>query len=143
MQQAYDEASIQSACARLISHYAYLNDERRFEELADLFTDDAVLYRPSAPDQPISGREAILAAFRKRPADAVTFHVCSDVIIDVQGPELAHGRSRILLLSTSRPQDGSAPPPPTTPPVPGVFRDVLRLTDRGWKFAERRGCFWI
>ena len=139
--QMHDELSIRCACTELVSRYAYLNDERRFEELAGLFTEDAVLYRPSAPSQAIHGREAILAAFRKRPADTMTFHVCSDILIDVQGKDAAQGKSRILLLSAVRPQDGTAPL--AGAPVPGVFIDRFTLTEEGWRFAERRGSFWI
>lgn len=130
------------ACTDLISHYAWLNDERRFDELAALFTDDAVLYRPSAPDLAIRGRPAILAAFRKRPAETLTFHVCSDMLIDVQGDDLALGRSRILLLAATRPAEGASAPPANMP-VPGIFRDRFVRTADGWKFAERRGMFWI
>jgi hypothetical protein len=136
-----DEAAIQRACGALVSRYAYLNDERRFDELATLFTDDAVLYRPSAPAQAIRGREAILAAFRKRPPDTVTFHVCSDILVDVVGETEARGRSRILLLSAARPPDGTPPQPGA--PVPGTFEDRFVLTRNGWRFAERRGSFWI
>jgi hypothetical protein len=139
--QAHHELTIQHACSYLISHYAYLNDERRFDELVGLFTEDAVLYRPSAPDQAIHGRQAMLEAFRKRPADTMTFHVCSDILIDVQSEHAAQGRSRILLLSAARPPHGTAPE--TSTPVPGVFRDSFRLTEQGWKFAQRRGSFWI
>lgn len=139
----FDEVSIQRACAKLISVYAYLNDERRFEELADLFTDDAVLYRPSAPDQPIEGRQNILLAFQKRPPDTLTFHICTDIVVDVQSEDLAQGRSRILMLSTVRAQSGAAQSVEGKMPIPGVFRDTFKWTETGWKFAERRGCFWI
>jgi hypothetical protein len=137
----HDERSIQQACTELVSRYAYLNDERRFEELAALFTEDALLYRPSAPDQAIEGREAILASFRKRTPDTMTFHVCSDILIEVQDAHRAQGRSRILLLSATRPAHGTAPPAGT--PMPGVFNDLFALTDDGWRFAQRRGSFWI
>jgi hypothetical protein len=134
---------IRQVCTDLIVGYAYLNDERRYEELAALFTEDAVLYRPSAPDRPIAGRPAILEAFRKRPFDAMTFHVTSDILVDVEDEEHAQARSRILLLSGTRPQDGSALPLDAKAPVPGVFRDRFVLTRQGWKFSERRGTFWI
>jgi len=141
--QALDELLAQQACARLIAQYAWLNDERRFEELVALFTEDAVLYRPSAPERAIEGRAAILEAFCKRPPDTVTFHVCSDVVIDVLDARTARGRSRILLLSAARPAQGAPAPDAARTPVPGVFRDSFRLTAQGWRFAERRGAFWI
>ena len=136
-------AAIERACARLIAEYAYLNDQRRFEELAALFTPDALLFRPSAPDKAIAGHDAILEAFRKRPADVMTFHVCTDVIVTVDDEASAHAQSRILLLSTKRPAHEGAAPGAAEPPVPGVFHDRFSLTENGWKFAERRGAFWI
>lgn len=138
-----DISSIERACARLISQYAYLNDERRFDELSQLFSEDALLYRPSAPEQAIRGRAAILQAFEKRPANAMTFHICSDILIDVKDETCAVGRSRILLLSAARPEDGQLATVESKVPVPGVFHDVFRLTGQGWQFAERRGAFWI
>jgi hypothetical protein len=138
-----NEAFIRQACTDLIVRYAWLNDERRYEELAALFTEDAVLYRPSAPGQGVAGRTAILEAFRKRPFDTMTFHVTSDVLVEVEDAQRAQARSRILLLSGTRPQDGSALPLEVKAPLPGVFRDRFLLTPQGWKFSERRGMFWI
>ena len=137
-----DEAAIRRACAELIVRYAYLNDERRFDELAALFTEDAVLFRPSAPGQPIEGRAAILAALGKRPPETVTFHVTSDVVVEVDGPAAARCRSRILMMSGTRSPEGGAPTD-VRPPVPGVFIDQLRLTADGWRFASRRGSLWL
>lgn len=138
-----DPAAIERACTRLIAQYAYLNDQRRFEELAALFTPDALLFRPSAPDKAIAGHDAILEAFRKRPSDVMTFHLCTDVIVTVENETSAHAQSRILLLSTKRPAQEGAAPGPAEAPVPGVFYDTFKLTASGWKFAARRGSFWI
>jgi len=143
MMSTSDHAAIERACARLISEYAYLNDQRRYEELAALFTPDALLFRPSAPDQAIAGIDAILAAFRKRPLDVMTFHVCTDIIVSVDDAASARGQSRILLLSARRPAEDGPRPTAAETPVPGVFYDRFRLTESGWKFAERRGSFWI
>jgi hypothetical protein len=137
-----DRISIERECARLISQYAYLNDERNFELLANLFTEDAVLYRPATPQQAVLGRAAILEAFKKRPAEVATFHVCSDVIVDVESESAASARSRILLMSGAR-TEGSMVPTDIKPAVPGTFRDRFQLTEDGWKFKERRGGFWI
>ena len=137
-----EEAAIKSGCADLIVRYAYLNDERRFDELAALFTEDAVLFRPSAPEQPIEGRQAILAALCKRPQETATFHVTSDVQVEVDSATTARCRSRILMMSATRSSDGGAPTD-VRAPVPGVFVDVLRLTADGWRFASRRGSLWL
>ncbi|MDP3551747.1 MAG: nuclear transport factor 2 family protein [Novosphingobium sp.] len=113
-------------CARLIALYANLNDEARWDEVAALYAEDGVMFRPTAPDAGVEGREAILAAFKARAA-RTTRHVCSNVVIDVESPTTAHGTSAMLLF--------------TGDPVPlvGSFHDRFVLTAEGWRFAERRG----
>ena len=123
---ADERRAIEHDCARLVALYANLNDEARWDELAALYTEDGLMARPTAPDAPIHGREAILAAFRSRPA-RTTRHICSNVVIDVEGPELARGFSAMLLFTGS----GA--------PLVGSFHDLFRLTHEGWRFAERRG----
>jgi hypothetical protein len=135
---------IVEACRALIYHYAYLNDERDFEALADLFTDDGVFHRPSAPDTAIVGRRAIVQALKARPPGTATFHVCSDVLVDVDSGQQARARSRILLLSGPRGAEGGHPEPTALKaPLPGTFRDELKLTPLGWKFARRMGSLWV
>lgn len=132
------------ACRNLVHRYAYLNDERDFTAIAAMFTADGVLYRPSAPDKPIHGREAILAALQTRPATTATFHLCTDVLVEVLSAERATARSRILMLSGERAPGAAVPDAATVKaPLPGTFEDELRLTAEGWKFASRKGGLWI
>jgi len=135
---------IVEACRGLIYRYAYLNDERNFEALAQLFTADGVLCRPSAPQVPIIGRAAILQSLQARPPGTATFHVCSDVLVEVESTQRARARSRILLLTGPRPEEAGNPEPATLKPLlPGTFRDELQLTDLGWKFSRRTGSLWV
>lgn len=121
-----DRRAVEHDCARLIALYANLNDEARWDDVAALYAEDGVMIRPTAPDQPVVGREAILAAFKARPP-RTTRHVCSNVVIDVEGPATARGTSAMLLFTG----DG--------PPLVGSFHDRFCLTAGGWRFAERRG----
>ena len=118
--------AIEADCARLIALYANLNDEARWDEVAALYAEDGVMFRPTAPDAPIHWREAILASFKSRPARA-TRHVCSNVVITVEGPDKAIGVSAMLLFT------GAAAP------LVGSFHDRFVRTAEGWRFAERRG----
>jgi hypothetical protein len=121
-----DERAIEHECARLVAHYANLNDAVAWEELADLFTPDGRLARPTAPDDIISGRDAILAAFTARPPRR-TRHVCTNVVIRVINEREASGECAIaLFLADDKVKVGS-------------FNDRFRLTEQGWRFAERRG----
>jgi len=117
---------IEWACSRLIALYANLNDEARWEEAAALYAEDGLMTRPSAPDQEIRGREAILEAFTSRPP-RVTRHVCGNVVIDVESATAARGVSAMLLFT------GAAAP------LVGSFHDRFVLTAEGWRFSERRG----
>lgn len=113
-------------CARLIALYANLNDEARWDEVAALYAEDGVMFRPTAPDVAVAGRDAILAAFKARPPRK-TRHVCSNVVIDVESATTARGTSAMLLFTG----EGA--------PLVGSFHDRFRLTEDGWRFAERRG----
>lgn len=121
-----ERRAIEADCARLIALYANLNDAARWEELAALYAADGLMTRPTAPDAPIVGRAAILAAFQSRPP-RTTRHVCSNVVIDVESAAEARGTSAMLLFTGA----------PT--PLVGSFHDRFVRTAEGWRFAERRG----
>ena len=118
--------AIEADCARLVNLYANLNDAARWPEVAALYAEDGLMTRPTAPDAPVVGRAAILAAFTAR-APRTTRHVCANIVIDVDSATAARGRSAMLLFT-----GGPAP-------LVGGFEDLFVLTDEGWRFAARRG----
>jgi len=121
-----ERRAIEADCARLINLYANLNDAGDWPAVAALYAEDGLMTRPTAPDQPIVGREAILAGFLARPA-RTTRHIVGNVVIDVETATEARGESAMLLFS-------GAPAP-----LVGSFSDRFVLTAEGWRFAERRG----
>jgi len=121
-----ERRAIEHDCARLIALYANLSDDGRWEEAAKLFVEHGTLVRPTAPDHPIVGRQAILAAFKARPA-RMARHVYSNVLIDVVGSTSANGSSTVLLFT------GAAPP------IVGLYHDRFCLAEAGWRFLQRRG----
>ena len=122
--------AIECDCARLISLYANLNDAARWQDVANLYAVDATMTRPSAPGIPIVGRAAILAAFTAR-APRTTRHICSNIVIDVEGADTARGTSAMLLFSGD------------PAPLVGGFSDRFVRTDAGWRFAERHGTLFF
>ena len=118
---------IEAECTRLINHYANLNDQARWQEVVALYAEDGLMTRPTAPDAPIVGREALLAAFLARPA-RTSQHVVGNIVIDVESETAARAYS-VILLFTAKDQ----------PPLVGSYRDRFVLTDEGWRFSERRG----
>lgn len=122
-----ERRAIEADCAALVARYANLNDAAAWEEVAALFAQDGRMARPTAPDDVIEGRAAILDAFASRPP-RVTRHVCANVVVDVESPTTARGESAVVLYTGA-----------DTAPVVGSFHDRYVLTDDGWRFAERRG----
>ena len=130
--------AIEWECARLINLYANLNDEGRWEELATLYAKDGSMTRPTAPDAPIVGREALLASFRARPPRA-SRHVVGNIVVEVESETEASAFSVILLFTGSIDREGGLPLRDSGPPLVGSYRDRFVLTDEGWRFAERCG----
>ena len=130
--------AIEWDCAMLINRYTLLNDAADWEAVAALYTEDGQMARPSAPDQPIIGRDAILAAFRSRPARAAR-HVVSNVVVDVLSETEATAISVILLYQGNAGESGRLPVRDPKGPLIGTYTDRLRKTAQGWRFAERRG----
>ena len=127
MTDAGARIAIEWHCSRLIHLYANLNDAADWEAVTALYAPDGVMTRPTAPDDPIVGRDAILAAFRARPP-RTTRHICSNVVIDVESATEARGESAMLLFTAA-----------ATPPLVGTFQDRFVLTPDGWRFARRDG----
>jgi hypothetical protein len=120
--------AIEWDCATLINRYAALNDAARWPEVAALYTEDGFMTRPSAPDVPIIGRDAILAAFEARPPRK-TQHVTANIVVTVLDADTATATSAMLLFTSA-----------DAPPLVGGFADRLRrVPGEGWCFAERRG----
>lgn len=118
--------AVEWECTRLVNLYANLNDAARWQEVAALYAEDGLMTRPNAPDVPVVGRAAILAAFTAR-APRATRHICSNIVIEVERADAARGSSAMLLFT-----GGPAP-------LVGGFEDRFVLTGDGWRFAERRG----
>jgi len=130
--------AIEWECTRLINHYANLTDEGRWEEVAALYAEDGLMTRPTAPDDPVRGREALLAAFRARPP-RVSRHICANIVVTVENEKEASAISSILLFTGSSGEGGGPARPDEGPPLVGAFRDRFILTAEGWRFSERRG----
>ena len=118
--------AIEQDCARLVNLYANLNDAGDWVGVASLYAEQGTMTRPTAPDAPIVGRAAILAAFQARPARA-SRHIVGNIVIDVESNGSASGESAMLLFTG------------TAAPLVGSFHDRFVRTDDGWRFAERRG----
>lgn len=135
---AIDRMGIEHECARLITLYAALNDAGRWEDVAALYTESGRMSRPTAPDDFVEGRAAILAAFKARPARA-SRHICCNILVTVERDDRATASSQILLFTGAAPDGDGLPIQSAAPPMVGTYHDILVRTDDGWRFVERRG----
>ena len=133
-----DVIQTERACERLIVDSARFNDLREWSALAGLYTPTGVVVRPNG--QRLEGREAIEAAYAAGSPDRVTRHLCTNVRVDVDGPDAAHATTTVLIVAGTRTDD----PDVTFGIVPnehhtvGEFADRFERTDEGWRIAERR-----
>lgn len=121
-----DRLFAERAIERMIVDYAAANDAGDWERVAAMYVEAGRMNRPTAPDEFVEGREAILAAFNARPA-RTSRHVVANIRVDVAGDE-ATATSQILLFTAAG-----------QPPLVGTYEDQLVRTPQGWRFAERRG----
>lgn len=123
---ALERLLAERAIERMIVDYAALNDAGDWDAVAAMYVPEGRMSRPSAPDNFIEGREAILAAFKARPARA-SRHIVANIRVMVSNTD-ATANSQILLFTAA-----------DQPPLVGTYADRLTLTDDGWRFIERRG----
>ena len=123
--------SIHSEIEHLIKYFAYLNDQKQYNELINLFTDDAIYARPSEPNDLIVGHADIINSFNNRP-QKITQHIVGNIFLDQQADDLILAQSEIILFSGN---DAKL----LEMFVVGGFKDKIVYQNHQWRFQERRG----
>jgi len=134
-----ERIEIERACERVVHAYSRALDLGDMGAAADCFAANGSMARPMAPDQVIQGREAIRAALMSRPKTLLTKHLATNVMIDVESRDAAHGISYLTMISTTPPGDTLAPYVSQGPVYFGEFKDRYVRENGLWKFQERRG----
>jgi 3-phenylpropionate/cinnamic acid dioxygenase small subunit len=127
MMDAVDRLIAERACERLIIDYAALVDAAHWDAVAALYSAGGRMSRPTAPDDFVEGRDAILASFLARPP-RTTRHICSNIRVTLESAARATVQSQILLFTGA-----------DQPPLVGSYADILTNDGDGWCFLERRG----
>lgn len=130
-----------AGCCDTIARAARLADLQQHEAFAALFTEEAELQRPGGAW--LRGREAILAAYRERPAERLTRHLIAGTVVDLLADGDAAALSTVLLWSGVRTDpDGPSGRPARGPRCVGEFDDRLRRGDDGvWRIVRRQARF--
>ena len=134
-----EHLTIVQECTALIARFAERTDARDSDALADMFVEDGVFRRPTAPDQPIQGREAIRAGFAARPANKMTRHIVTNTVVTVVDDNEATAVSYLILYMATVAEGGGLPKADAKQLI-GAFHDtIVRDAFLTWKFKERRG----
>lgn len=137
---ALERLLIVQDCTALIARFAERNDARDADALAEMFVEDGVFARPTAPDKPVRGREAIREQFRARPAGRMTRHLCANTVVTVESATQASAHSYVLLFTAAHGEGAPLPVQADGKQLLGAFRDLMvRDGDGVWKFKERLG----
>ncbi len=141
---AIERLIITQDCLELICRFARKNDDRDADALAEMFVADGVFRRPSLPDEPYRGREAIRAGFRARPANKLTRHVVCNPTVTVVSATEVRAESYILLYTATVEDGAKFPVPADARQLLGAFDDlIVRDADGAWKFKARNGSLAI
>ncbi|WP_157959151.1 alpha/beta fold hydrolase [Marinomonas shanghaiensis] len=137
--QTIENILIEWQCQKRVTHSINLLDQGRWQELADCYTEDGVLFRPSAPTEKIEGREAILASFTARPAKE-TCHVLANQETQIIHAEHAIVTSRVVLFAANKKAESLESMVQANADVfIGRFVDELKRVQGEWLIAKRQG----
>lgn len=123
--------NIHSEIEHLIKYFAYLNDQKQYQDLINLFTTDAIYARPSKPNDLMIGHSEILNSFINRP-QKITQHMIGNIFLDQQTDNLILAQSQIVLFSGDDTQLLEML-------VVGGFKDKIVYQNHQWLFQERCG----
>jgi hypothetical protein len=129
-----ERLSISNACTQQLYRLARLNDAGAFEAVSRLFIENATFIRPSDPENPLRGREAILASLISRPA-RTTRHVLSGVEVILESEVRATAISTVVMY-TGEPMNSHVSIAAT---AVGGYVDVFYNVGGEWLIKERRG----
>ncbi|HUN27887.1 MAG TPA: nuclear transport factor 2 family protein [Steroidobacteraceae bacterium] len=134
-----ERIEIERACERLVHVYSRALDLGDMSAAADCFAEAGSMARPMSPDQIIHGREAIRASLLTRPKTLLTKHLATNIAIEVDSRDAAHGLSYLTMVATTPAPDAKPPYPSAGPIYFGEFQDRFVRENGRWKFLERRG----
>ena len=131
---------IEQACTRVVTRFSNYNDQRDFDALSSLFTEDGAFARPTDPDNYITGRDNILTAFKARPNDRITRHLITNIVIDVIDAHRALGTCyATLFMATADAEPAMFGVKASASQLIGEFDMDFQLTGDGWKIARQSG----
>uniref|UniRef100_A0AAU3H2U8 Nuclear transport factor 2 family protein n=1 Tax=Streptomyces sp. NBC_01401 TaxID=2903854 RepID=A0AAU3H2U8_9ACTN len=120
-------AEVVAGVRATIGAHTQAQDAGRTDEVAELYTSDAVLEVPGAA--PVEGRDAIRAAFKGWEPTRPQLHLVSNTVVTRVGPDEATAVSDVVFLQQGESGWGVQ--------ITGRYADTLHLRDGAWQFLCR------
>lgn len=130
------QAITQIECQQFLNRVTMLMDEGQWQDLANCYTEDAVLFRPSDANTGIVGRSAIVESFKARPP-RTSCHILANSVFEIKDSEKVIAKSRVWLVAGEASDvfpvkgDGKL--------MVGSFIDTLIRVDNQWLIKCRKG----
>ena len=134
--ERYEKAVIQQECQQLLHRVTMLLDSGQWQALADCYTEDAVLFRPSDAQQGIAGREAIYQSFCGRPL-RTSCHIIANTVFESVTAKAVVAVSRVWLVTGAASE--ALPIMADSQLMIGSFTDTLVRVDEQWLIQSRKG----
>ena len=128
------ELEIRVECGAVLTAFAHHIDNREFDKVVALFTEDAVFERPHITH---TGRAELAALWGKRSPTMFTRHLFSPPFFVEISPERVRTVSPFTLYQFEHFEEG--PPNRNIPSGIAEFHDTFRREPEGWRIAYRRG----
>lgn len=128
-----DDNNCTSSCEALVIASYSLMDQGDYDGCADLFALDATWVRGG---KPVQGRAAIRAALDQRPADQISRHIVTNVLVRQQGPSAATATAVFVPIRGVRRESGTC----EMPPISGLgdLRYTFTRSDGRWMIQTLR-----
>lgn len=130
------QRTVEAECLRLTTAFAVHLDNRRYDEVVDLFTPDA-LYNPRGT--PYRGRAEIMGYLNGRPATRRSRHVIANQLVRVVDERTAEGSCVLLYFVQEGAPADDVPAPLDGIELIGDYHDRFVLTEAGWRISRRIG----
>ena len=139
-QHELERLLVAEAVKRLVLDSIHCVDNRRYAELAALFTEDGELFRPTA-DAPLVGPKAIMDAYSLTPPGRLSRHLITNQRVDVLGKGEIEVHSYALIYAS---EDGESPGRHgalASRCLVGEFQDLCVQVNDEWRIRRRRARF--
>lgn len=127
------EREIEWDCEKLLVRFMQSLDDRKYDLLASLFSEEGVWHRPG---QRLKGPAMIYAALKDRPAKELRRHAVTNCIVSTQGEDKAEARSYFTVWAGDTDAAGTRPVTIKAPFRVGVATTRFVRVNHEWRIAE-------